>query len=367
MGYPHPYLVVNLLDACNKVCRHCYRTAIPSSCGFRLREGEALLGLGDASSLGTACLFAGGEPTIWQDEGLDLLSLLIRAAKHNGRVAFISNGYVFEDEEYTQGFVRRYVEECGLPLRMMFSVDFIHENYDAEGKRIPFLDNLLAGRNAYDVEGNIVLSVGSHWTNDVAHNIPLQVFESYAEQGVEYNIDDFMMWGRAAGIEYLACYVEVGARDKTSLGPYGEILARKMMASGRLGDADEFEELPNRELIRRLSVCGHAPNYTISWGRDYFYCIPQMGHDWFAISEIGRLDLDAMRSFFTARPVIKEIQDTSILGVVDAHRSVVGQAVLDEIDSMREGIRFAGCSVCLKLSREGILQEINRGILERQM
>ena len=85
MHYPHPYLTVSLLDGCNKACKHCYRTAIPAGRGFRLSEGQAVASLDDASSLATACLFAGGEPTIWQDDDMDLLHLLIRAAKQRGR------------------------------------------------------------------------------------------------------------------------------------------------------------------------------------------------------------------------------------------------------------------------------------------
>ena len=67
MGYPHPYLTISLLNGCNKVCKHCYRTAIPVDHGFKLNEREAMLCLDDASSLNTACLLAGGEPTIWRD------------------------------------------------------------------------------------------------------------------------------------------------------------------------------------------------------------------------------------------------------------------------------------------------------------
>ena len=363
MAYPHPYLTVCFLDGCNKVCKHCYRTAIPSDHGFKLKEREAVLSLDDASSLKTACILAGGEPTVWRDDGVDFLSLLIRAAKHNGRAAFISNGYVFEERDYAYRFVHRYVEECGLPLRMMFSVDFIHENYDATAKRIPFLDNLLAARSAYAAGESITLFVISHWTNNERQNIPAHVFENYAKQGVQYDVNDFMMWGRGAEIEDLACYIEVGSTDKGGLGPYREILARNMIASGKTEDEGEFERLHNKELLRKMSVCGRAPNFFISWGKRYFYCIPQMGHDWFSISEIGQLDLDAIESFFAHRPVIKEIQDRSILGVLDKYRYLVEEAVLEEIESMRESIRFAGCSVCLKLYKEGILQNINQRIL----
>ena len=153
----------------------------------------------------------------------------------------------------------------------------------------------------------------------------------------------------------LACYLEVGSSNKASLGPYQDILARDMVASQKLSDEHEFEELPNRDILKRMSVCGRSPNFFISWGRRYYYCIPHMGYDWFSISELGHLDKDVMESFFQARPIVKEIQKMSIFDVLDKYRSSIKKNVLKEIESMRERIRFAGCSVCLRLCREGVL------------
>jgi hypothetical protein len=255
------------------------------------------------------------------------------------------------------------MEECGLPLRMMFTVDFIHENYEPETERIPFLDNLLAARNCYDGGERITLTSISHWTNDESQNIPLSVFDYYADQGVQCSINDFMVWGRGAELTDLACYIEVGSTEKDGLGPYRSILLRDMIYSGKIGDEDEFEKAPNRELLKQMSVCGRAPNFFISWGNKYFYCIPHMGHDWFSISDVGQLSTEAMASFFADRPIIREIQTRSIFGALDEHTDLVDGDTLEEIGSMRESIRFAGCSVCLKMYRKGILQEINRKIL----
>ncbi len=365
MDYPHPFMAVCLLDDCNKRCKHCYRTAIPSDHEFKLKGKDVLLSLEDASSLKTACLFAGGEPTIWKDENMDFLSLLIRSANRCGYTAFLSNGYVFEDKDYAYRFVDRYMEKCGLPLRMIFSVDFIHENYDSRGRRIPFLDNLLAARRSLPEGERIGFSLISHWTNDKERNIPSHILEEYAKQGVEWEINDFMMWGRGKEIKDLACYLKVDSSDKRSLGPYRHILAEEMITSGKVEDKEEFEELPNTDLLKMRSVCGRRPpNYFISWGNNYYYCIPQMGHDWFSISKIGKLDQASMEAFFKARPILKEIQNTSIFGILDRYRDIIKDTTLKEVESMQESIRFAGCSVCLKLSQEGILQDINQKILD---
>lgn len=362
--YPHRFLAVCLLDDCNKRCRHCYRTAIPSDHEFKLKKESVLLSLEDASSLKTACFFAGGEPTIWKDGDTDLLSLLIQAANRCGYTAFLSNGYVFEDKDYAYKFVQQYTEECDMFLGMVFSVDFIHENYDSRKRRIPFLDNLLAARRSLPEGEKISFTLISHWTNDRERNIPSPVLEEYAKQGVEWEINDFMMWGRAKEIKDLACYLKVDSSDKRSLGPYRHILAEEMIASGKIQDEDEFKELPNRELLKMISVCGHPPNFFISWGNRYYYCVPQMGHDWFSISKIGKLDQASMEVFFIARPILKEIQNTSIFGILDRYRDMIKDTILKQIESMQESIRFAGCSVCLKLSQEGILQNINQKILD---
>jgi len=362
-NYSHPYLTVCLLDGCNKACKHCYRTAIPSGHGFKLQQKEAIASLDDATSLATACLFAGGEPTIWQQDGMDFLSLLVKASKQNGSACFLSNGHVFEEKDYAYEFVRRYIDECGKHLRMILSVDLIHANYNAEEQRIPFLDNLITARAACAGKENMTLAILSHWTSDERLNIPLRVLQKYADQGVPYEIADFMMWGEAADISDLACYVGVGSKNKDSLGPYRTFLTQRMIAAEKIEDKKEFEELPNRELLKRLSVCGRAPNFFISWDTSYYYCIPQMGHDWFSISEIGKLSLDAIASFHADRPVIKKIQELSIFGVLDEYRQLIPEQLNEEISLMRESIRFAGCSVCLRLHREGVLEKINQRLL----
>ncbi len=174
-----------------------------------------------------------------------------------------------------------------------------------------------------------------------------------------------MTWGRAGDAASLACYVEVGTRDKASLGPYQEILANRMIAAGQIENEEELEELSNRELLTRASVCGRSPNFFISWSPRYYYCIPHMGHDWFGISKIGRLNLDAMESFHAARPIIREIQDLSIFGILDKYRGLVPEGLLDQINAMRESIRFAGCSICLVLHRHEVLEKINLEMLTR--
>jgi len=286
MNCPYAFLAVNLTDRCNKACRYCYRTAVPVARGFHLTQQEAMAGVDDASSLGTACMFAGGEPTIWRDDNMDLVSLLVEAARRNGRSAFISNGHVFEDPGYARRFLSRYMDQSALPLFVIFSVDFIHGNYDAKTETIPFLDNLLVARQALGAEESVSFLLFSHCTADPSLNVPLRVFERYAAQKVQCVQTDFMTWGRGADLADLSVYLEIGEKSKASLGPFKEVLVRRMVAEGKLADEREFERLDNSEVLRRLSVCGRLPNSLMSWGRTYYHCIPHLGHDWFAISEL---------------------------------------------------------------------------------
>jgi len=133
-----------------------------------------------------------------------------------------------------------------------------------------------------------------------------------------------------------------------------------MVLQDKITGEEEFRELPNAELLKRLSVCGRAPNFLTSWDRKYYYCIPHMGHDWFAVSEIGSLSPDSWKSFHSARPLIGELQELSIFGVLEKHRALISKRVLDEVYAMQESIRFAGCSICLRLHEEGVLEEINQ-------
>jgi hypothetical protein len=249
---------------------------------------------------------------------------------------------------------------------MWFTVDFLHGNYDSERKIIPFLENILSARNDYAKNLDLKLFLISHWTNDISMNVPKHVFESYMSEGVDYVIDDYMTWGRAAEIDDLSCYVKVGSSDKTRLGPYKKILIEKMISSGIIQDEGDFDMHTNRELLAKLSVCGKPPNNFTSWGNKYYYCIPQMGYEWFSIGALGKLDVSVMEIFYKKRPVLKEIRTSSIFGVLDKNKDLITDSLLEEIDSMRESIRFAGCSVCLRLSEEGILQEINQKLIEQQ-
>jgi len=58
--------------------------------------------------------------------------------------------------------------------------------------------------------------------------------------------------------------------------------------------------------------------------------------------------------------VIGEIQKLSIFGVLEKYRALIPARVVEEIHTMREGTRFAGCSVCLRLHEEGVLEAINQ-------
>ena len=364
MKYPHAYLTVSLLDGCNKACAHCYRTAVPSDHGFKLNRQDAHRAIDDASALGTACIFVGGEPTIWADGDRDYVDLLIAAGNRHGRAALLSNGHVFEQEHIANGFVKRFVEGSDARLSMKFTVDALHDNYDRRAGRIRFIDNLLEATRQYDRHHQISISFLTHWTRDERANMPAATCEAYETLGVQTSIEDFMAWGRAEALAHDACYVVVGDSDTDTLGPFKEQLLTRLIAGGVVEDAAEFESLSNRELLSRLHVCGRTPNFTISWGVKYYYCIPQMGFDWFAISDVGALDAGAMAGFMERRPVIREIQERSIFGLVDTYSEFIDDDVLTAIGHTRENIRFAGCSVCLKLRELGVLERIN-AVLQR--
>jgi len=85
-----------------------------------------------------------------------------------------------------------------------------------------------------------------------------------------------------------------------------------------------------------------------------------MGHHWFAVSEIGGLSPDSLKSFHSSRPVLGEIHKLSIFGVLEKYRALIPKRVLDEVYGMRESIRFAGCSICLRLHEEGVLEKVNQ-------
>ena len=130
MKYNFPFLTICLLDACNKNCKHCYRTAIPGGHDFKLTFDETKKAIANVNSLGFSCMFAGGEPTIWSDGATSFVDLLNYAGKLHGEVWFISNGRIFEDRMKAKTFFEKL--ETSFKLRIIFSIDGIHENYNRE-------------------------------------------------------------------------------------------------------------------------------------------------------------------------------------------------------------------------------------------
>lgn len=55
-----------------------------------------------------------------------------------------------------------------------------------------------------------------------------------------------------------------------------------------------------------------------------------------------------------------------IFGIIEKYGSVIGKTMLNDIESVQESIRFAGCSVCLRLFEEGILQKINQNLIDKR-
>lgn len=362
IDYPHPYLTVSLLDGCNKSCVHCYRTAVPRDHGFKLKRRAAYCSIDDATALGTACLFVGGEPTIWADGGVDYIDLLIAAANRHGCTALLSNGQVFEHQHTSNNFIKNFIEGSDARLLLKFTVDIFHGNYDPRSGNIKFIDNLLEAIKLHDRHRQVSLSFLTHWSRDKNTNMPVAICKSYEALGANTSIEDFMVWGRAEGITHESCYLEVGNSEKQTLGPLKEQLVAKLADGGVVENAADFESLTNRELLRCLHVCGKSPNFTLSWGEKYYYCIPQMGFHWFSISDIGKLDKVSLADFMERRPVIREIQRRSIFGLMEEYTDLINQEVLDSIECIHESIRFAGCSICLELQKHGVLEKINTAL-----
>jgi len=359
MKYQFPFLTICLLDACNKTCKHCYRTAIPSDHDFKLTFDETKKAITTVNSLGYSCMFAGGEPTIWCDGETSFVDLLNYAGKLHGEVWFISNGRIFEDKLKTKAFFDKL--DTSFKLRMMFSIDGIHENYSRELSTIPFLDNIFE-EYSIGINRNVFIRAISHWTTDEALNAPFEIFEKYKPR-IAYEINDFMSWGRGTFIEHLACGVKLSNSDKNGLGSFGAVLCKRLIQNKHLQHESEFKSIPNTELIKIMGVCGKSPNFWISWGNNFFYCIPQMGVDWFALGEISKLSDDAIELFFTERPILKLIQEKSILGVVEEYSEIIGKDVIKQIMNTKESIRFAGCSICNTLFKSGAFEKINTLLL----
>jgi MoaA/NifB/PqqE/SkfB family radical SAM enzyme len=148
---PTHIMGVSLLYKCNFNCAHCGYIYVGDAedhiirPGYRLTWDQVLSAIRDCASLEGSYWnmnYTGGEPTLWREDGKDLVDVLVASAKGGALPTYNTNGSYFDDYEKCFDFFHRYVDRSDTPLKTFISMDKFHKNYDQETGRAKSLDNV---------------------------------------------------------------------------------------------------------------------------------------------------------------------------------------------------------------------------------
>lgn len=199
---PTHVMGVSLLHKCNFSCEHCGYIYIGDAedhvirPGYRLTWTQVTTAIRDCASLKNSYWnmnYTGGEPTLWEEDGKDLVDVLIATARSNALPTFNTNGSYFCDYGACLEFFRRYLDHSDAPLKTFISMDKFHKNYDQEAGRARSLDVLLnvfeklpqAKRNLLSVHVVVIV------TRDPGSSLPEEMKKHYGAMGVTFG--DFPM------------------------------------------------------------------------------------------------------------------------------------------------------------------------------
>ena len=193
---------VSLLHKCNFNCAHCGYIYIGDTedhiirPGYRLTWDQVMTAIRDCTSLKDSYWnmnFTGGEPTLWEEDDMDFVDILIAAANAGVLPTYNTNGSYFYDYERTYEFFHRYIENSDTHLKTFISMDKFHKNYDPDKGRAKSLDNLLRVYETFpeDTRKQLSTHVVVIVTKDPESSLPEEMKHYYSAKGVTFG--DFPM------------------------------------------------------------------------------------------------------------------------------------------------------------------------------
>jgi pyruvate-formate lyase-activating enzyme len=201
-GIPTNIMGVSLLHKCNFNCEHCGYIYIGDvedhiiRPGYRMTWDQVMTAISDCTGLEDSYWnmnFTGGEPTLWEENGKDLVDILVSAANAGVLPTYNTNGSYFYDYDRTCEFFRRYLDGSDTHLKTFISMDRFHKNFNTETGRAEILDNLIRAYESFPEDKRALLSthVVVIVTNDPASSLPQEMKQYYGARGVTFG--DFPM------------------------------------------------------------------------------------------------------------------------------------------------------------------------------
>jgi len=213
-GYPTPTHVmgISLLHKCNFSCAHCGYIYVGDAedhiirPGYRLTWDQIMAAIRDCASLEGSFWnmnYTGGEPTLWEEDGKDLVDVLVASARGGQLPTYNTNGSYFDDYGKCHEFFHRYLDSTGTPLKTFVSMDKFHKNYNEQTARAKSLDNVSKVLETFREEEKNLLPVHVVIivTKDSNSSLPEEMKKHYGSIGITFGDFPMLNIGRARNLK----------------------------------------------------------------------------------------------------------------------------------------------------------------------
>ena len=269
-------MMIFLLEACNFTCAHCLREDEPMMRGYRFSFRQLRLCLSDCLKLESISWvhFTGGEPTLWKEKNLYLIDLLLEIAKAGYTPGFTSNGSFFGNYRRCYDFFAKYVDSTTMPLRVYFSIDTFHRNFNPDKGRARSLDNVLKCKQELPPAkaSQLDISVIATISKDYNSLLPDEMVRYYESRGVVFGFVPLYPMGRAKSLSHLC--PDLDSDEPEDLGAYQKY------------HLDKIRKKPDKSKNRNTA------DFLNLIGNDYYFTKP-----WRKVAQLGNLPDTIIRAY----------------------------------------------------------------------
>jgi hypothetical protein len=352
------YPALQLTDACNKRCRVCLR--VPGEQSHHLDRDTFFHYLADIDRVSSVYpigfqFVTGGEPTIWKDNGMDVIDVLSALSK-SGKIRSITlptNGKLLEKKIFAEAFLERLSNSVSQTIIIGLSIAEYQENL-IDGN-CQALDHLIArtakpGNKIFPVT-LVTLSKKDDTDKILKQNYPdiIQRVTPLAPLGAGEN-------------ELEECpSLSLAGSDKTNLGAFFPYFMKDVTSRLKISE-DEFAAMPNREIMNRLSLfahCGRSPFIDKTW----HYCLPFRENPDFDLAVVGKMKENTLDEFLAGKPFLQRIRKMGVLDAVETYKDRLSGSTRKKLDHLfspdhKVSVAYRGCMICEELATLGIWQEL---------
>ncbi len=269
-------MMIILLEECNLACTHCLRHDEPMEHGYKLSFKQLELCLLDCHSLERISWvhFTGGEPTLWTEKDRSLIDLLLEIAKAGFTPGFTTNGSFFVNYDKCREFFGKYFGSSSMPIRVYFSIDTFHKNFNPTKERAKSLDNIIKCRQELPpAQADLFeINVMSVISKDFNSLLPDGMVRYYQDRGVAFGFLPLLDMGKATAFSHLC--PDLSSHNPEDLGAYRPFYKKK--------NQKRRIEMKNRDSADHINLIGS----------DYYFARP-----WRKVAQLGNLPDTIIRAY----------------------------------------------------------------------